>query len=219
MSAGAPPQLSEEDLLVPAARPKLGKRLRSMSRKYASAIALIVAILVAWEVIVRAAHVPEYLLPSPTEILADLKTDWVILWPAMWVTLREVLIGFVIATVAGVGLAVLLHLYGPLRRALYPILIGSQTPHGGVLTMQLTTGKMKYTVRGEPGLDSASGQPAFSYETNIDARALSLVRSELMPLLYSKGPLTVKIDKNERKVPLTGITEPLKKFSAVCFGR
>ncbi|HEV8277854.1 MAG TPA: ABC transporter permease [Streptosporangiaceae bacterium] len=127
MSAGAPPQLSEEDLLVPAARPKLGKRLRSMSRKYASAIALIVAILVAWEVIVRAAHVPEYLLPSPTEILADLKTDWVILWPAMWVTLREVLIGFVIATVAGVGLAVLLHLYGPLRRALYPILIGSQT--------------------------------------------------------------------------------------------
>lgn len=127
MSAGAPPQLSEEDLLVPAARPKLGKRLRSMSRKYASAIALIVAILVAWEVIVRAAHVPEYLLPSPTEILADLKTDWVILWPAMWVTLREVLIGFVIATVAGVGLAVLLHLYGPLRRAMYPILIGSQT--------------------------------------------------------------------------------------------
>jgi putative hydroxymethylpyrimidine transport system permease protein len=119
--------LSEEDLLVPAARPGLGQRLRSMSRKYASAIALIVAILVAWEVIVRAAHVPEYLLPSPTEILADLKTDWVILWPAMWVTLREVLIGFVIATVAGVGLAVLLHLYGPLRRALYPILIGSQT--------------------------------------------------------------------------------------------
>jgi putative hydroxymethylpyrimidine transport system permease protein len=127
VSAGAPPQLSEEDLLVPAARPTLGKRLRSMSRKYASAIALIVAILVAWEVIVRAAHVPEYLLPSPTEILADLKTDWVILWPAMWVTLREVLVGFVIATVAGVGLAVLLHLYGPLRRAMYPILIGSQT--------------------------------------------------------------------------------------------
>src|SRR5437868_9171785 len=92
-------------------------------------------------------------------------------------------------------------------------------PHGGILTMQLTTGQMKYTVRGEPGIDNESGQPAFSYETNIDARALGLVRSELMPLLYSKGPLTIKIDKNERQVPLTGITEPLKKFSAVCFGR
>ena len=92
-------------------------------------------------------------------------------------------------------------------------------PHGGILTMQLTTGKMKYTVRGEPGIDNASGEPAFSYETNIDSRALSLVRSELFPLLTSKGPLTVKVDKNERQVPLTGIAEPLKKFSAVCFGK
>jgi putative hydroxymethylpyrimidine transport system permease protein len=127
MSAGAPPQLSEEDLLVPAARPTLGRRLRSFSRKYLSAVALTLALLVAWELIVRLGHVPEYLLPAPTQILADLKTDWVILWPAMLVTLKEVVLGFVIATVAGVGLAVVLHLYGPLRRAVYPILIGSQT--------------------------------------------------------------------------------------------
>ena len=127
MSAGAPPQLSEEDLLVPAVRPTFGRRLRLMSRKYLSAVALTVALLVAWELIVRLGHVPEYLLPAPTQILADLKTDWVILWPAMLVTLKEVVIGFVIATVAGVGLAVVLHLYGPLRRAMYPILIGSQT--------------------------------------------------------------------------------------------
>jgi putative hydroxymethylpyrimidine transport system permease protein len=127
MSAGAPPQLSEEDLLVPAVRPTFGRRLRSAGRKYLSAVALTVALLVAWELIVRLGHVPEYLLPAPTQILADLKTDWVILWPAMLVTLKEVVIGFVIATVAGVGLAVVLHLYGPLRRAMYPILIGSQT--------------------------------------------------------------------------------------------
>jgi len=127
MSAGAPPQLSEEDLLVPAVRPTFGRRLRSAGRKYMSAVALTVALLVAWELIVRLGHVPEYLLPAPTQILADLKTDWVILWPAMLVTLKEVVIGFVIATVAGVGLAVVLHLYGPLRRAMYPILIGSQT--------------------------------------------------------------------------------------------
>jgi putative hydroxymethylpyrimidine transport system permease protein len=127
VSAGAPPQLSEEDLLVPGVRPTFGRRLRSISRKYLSAVALTLALLVAWELIVRLGHVPEYLLPAPTQILADLKTDWVILWPAMLVTLKEVLIGFVIATVAGVGLAVVLHLYGPLRRAVYPILIGSQT--------------------------------------------------------------------------------------------
>jgi hypothetical protein len=103
-------------------------------------------------------------------------------------------------------------------RAHYGLMEGVK-PHGGILTMQLTTGKMKYTVRGEPGVDNESGQAAFRYETNIDPRALGLVRSELFPLLYSKGPLIVKVDKNEREVPLAGIAEPLKKFSAVCFGK
>jgi putative hydroxymethylpyrimidine transport system permease protein len=127
VSTGAPPQVRDEDLVVPEATPSVGSRLRSVIRGYAGALALSLGLLVAWEVIVRAAHVPEYLLPAPSQVLADLKTDWVILGPAMWVTLREVLIGFVIASVAGVGLAVILHMFGPLRRAMYPILIGSQT--------------------------------------------------------------------------------------------
>ena len=81
-----------------------------------------------WELIVRAAHIPKYLLPAPSQIVISLRDDWsAILGPAMWVTLREVLIGFAISAVAGIGLAILLHLYGPLRRAVYPLLIGSQT--------------------------------------------------------------------------------------------
>jgi len=127
VSTGAPPQLTDEDLVVPAATRSLGSRLRSAIRKYSGAVALSLGLLAVWEIIVRAAHVPEYLLPAPTQVLADLKTDWVILGPATWVTLREVVIGFVIAAAAGIGLAVVLHLFGPLRRAMYPILIGSQT--------------------------------------------------------------------------------------------
>lgn len=127
MSTGAPPQVSDSDVVVATAAPSLGSRLRSVIRTYAGAAVLSLGLLAAWEIIVRAAHVPEYLLPAPTQVLADLKTDWVILGPAMWVTLREVLIGFVIAAAAGIGLAVVLHLFGPLRRAMYPILIGSQT--------------------------------------------------------------------------------------------
>jgi len=127
VSTGAPPQLTGEDLVVPAATRSLGSRLRSAIRKYSGAVALSLGLLAVWEIIVRAAHVPEYLLPAPTQVLADLKTDWVILGPATWVTLREVVIGFVIAAAAGIGLAVVLHLFGPLRRAMYPILIGSQT--------------------------------------------------------------------------------------------
>src|SRR5207248_8212536 len=56
-----------------------------------------------------------------------MKTDWPVLEPALLVTLREVLLGFVIAAAAGAGLAVLLHLSPVARRAVYPLLIGSQT--------------------------------------------------------------------------------------------
>jgi putative hydroxymethylpyrimidine transport system permease protein len=127
VSIGAPPQEREEDLLVPVVRPTAGARVRSFTRTYAGAIVLTLAVIGIWQLAVWLGNVPEYLLPSPSAIVADLKTDWVVLNPALWVTLREVLIGFVIATVTGIGLAVLLHLFGPLRRAMYPILIGSQT--------------------------------------------------------------------------------------------
>ena len=49
------------------------------------------------------------------------------LGPALLVTVQEVLLGFVIAAAAGVGLAVALHLSPVARRAVYPLLIGSQT--------------------------------------------------------------------------------------------
>jgi putative hydroxymethylpyrimidine transport system permease protein len=127
MNAGAPPRPGGEDLLAPRRRPGPGAALLAAGRSYGSAGGLILAFLVAWEVIVRLAHVPQYLLPAPSQILSTLVTDRAILWPATWVTAREVLTGFLIAAAAGTGLAVMLHLYGPLRRALYPVLIGSQT--------------------------------------------------------------------------------------------
>ena len=43
-----------------------------------------------------------------------------------WVTLREVLLGFLCALVAGLAFAVVLHLSETLRRAFYPLLVASQ---------------------------------------------------------------------------------------------
>jgi putative hydroxymethylpyrimidine transport system permease protein len=102
-------------------------RSRSFLVQYGPAILIIIAGIGLWELIIRVAHVPEYLIPSPSEVAADMKSDWPVLEPALLVTMREILLGFVISVAAGVGLAVLLHMSGTLRRAFYPILIGSQT--------------------------------------------------------------------------------------------
>lgn len=112
----------------PAAEVSSRGRLARFRSNYGLAVLVSVFILVLWEVVVRAFHVPEYLFPAPSQILVAMKEDWsTILAPATWVSLREVLLGFVISAVLGIGLAVLLHLSRPLRRALYPLLIGSQT--------------------------------------------------------------------------------------------
>ncbi len=88
-----------------------------------------------------------------------------------------------------------------------------------VVVMGLTNGGRKYSVRGDMGLDNATNQPAFRYETNIDSRALGIFRAEFMPMLNGKGPLTITVGDKSQQVPLAGVTAPLQKFSASCFGK
>jgi putative hydroxymethylpyrimidine transport system permease protein len=102
-------------------------RPRSFAWNYGPAIVITLGAIGLWELILRVAHVPEYLVPTPSEVAADFKTDWPVLEPNMFVTLREIALGFAISVAAGIGLAVLLHLSPTLRRAVYPLLIASQT--------------------------------------------------------------------------------------------
>jgi putative hydroxymethylpyrimidine transport system permease protein len=125
VSTDAP--ILEEEIAAPATK-KPGGRLTRLRRTYGLAALFTLAMIGAWELYVRLAHVPDYLFPAPSGIAVALKEDWSqYLAPATWVSLREVLIGFVAAAVLGIGLAIVLHLFRPLRRAVYPLLIGSQT--------------------------------------------------------------------------------------------
>jgi putative hydroxymethylpyrimidine transport system permease protein len=127
MSAQAPVEPATRDPSVASSAPKAG-RLKRYWHLYGLAALLILVLILLWEAIVRGFDVPEYLFPAPSQVAIALRDDWsTILAPATWVSFREVLIGFAIAVVAGVGLAIILHMFGPLRRAVYPLLIGSQT--------------------------------------------------------------------------------------------
>jgi hypothetical protein len=50
-------------------------------------------------------------------------------------------------------------------------------------------------------------------------RALGIFRAEFMPMLNGKGPLTVTVGDKSQQLPLAGVTAPLQKFSATCFGK
>jgi putative hydroxymethylpyrimidine transport system permease protein len=96
-------------------------------------LAIVAALIGAWELAARwdlladALSIEPFLIPSPSEISTALWEDRELLGDDAWVTFREVVLGFTLAVVAGVLFAVPLHLSRPLRQALYPLLVASQT--------------------------------------------------------------------------------------------
>jgi ABC-type nitrate/sulfonate/bicarbonate transport system permease component len=94
---------------------------------------LLAALIGAWQLVAATGiqadvlGVEDFLVPAPTEIATSLWENRSLLAENAWVTLREIVLGFAIAIVAGLGLAVVLHLSETLRRASYPLLIASQT--------------------------------------------------------------------------------------------
>jgi NitT/TauT family transport system permease protein/putative hydroxymethylpyrimidine transport system permease protein len=78
-------------------------------------------------VIAEALHIEDFLVPSPAEIAEALWQNRSLLAENAWVTLKEVLLGFGCALVAGIGFAVAMHLSETLRLAFQPLIVASQT--------------------------------------------------------------------------------------------
>jgi putative hydroxymethylpyrimidine transport system permease protein len=90
-------------------------------------LALLAAAVGVWELVVRAAGVPDYLFPAPSAVASALGSDAGLLWDATLVSLREIVLGYLLAVAVALLLAVLIHFSAALRRALLPILVLSQT--------------------------------------------------------------------------------------------
>lgn len=103
-----------------------------MKRRLLPAL-LLATLLAAWQVAASSGaladllNLESFLVPSPAEIAEALWQSRGLLAENAWVTLREMLLGLGLAIVAGVALAVAMHLSTLLRRALYPLIVTSQT--------------------------------------------------------------------------------------------
>ena len=80
-----------------------------------------------WDLIADALDIKPFLIPAPTDVAQSLWDDRELLATDAWVTIQEVLLGFAIAVVVGFAFAIALHLSDALRRAVYPLLVASQT--------------------------------------------------------------------------------------------
>lgn len=85
------------------------------------------ALVIIWEAGVRFFNVPGWVLPAPSAIALTAR-DWA---PELayngYITFRETIVGFLLALVLSVPLAVVLAFTSTVRRILYPILLGLQS--------------------------------------------------------------------------------------------
>lgn len=101
-------------------------KLRRLAN-YGPAFILAVALLALWELVVRSGQVSAVLLPTPTSIVQALTENWDVLSVHTLQTLMETVIGLALATLLGLLLAVLIDLSAWTRKAMYPLLVISQT--------------------------------------------------------------------------------------------
>ncbi|MCF8470766.1 MAG: ABC transporter permease [Parvibaculum sp.] len=83
-------------------------------------VAVGLAFLGGWEVLVRINDIPSFVLPAPSVIAESLGANFGSLMASLWVTLRVTLAAFILAVVGGVGLAILFSQSRHIEMALFP---------------------------------------------------------------------------------------------------
>ena len=83
----------------------------------------IIAFLLVWEAAVRLLHLPEYILPAPSVIIRDGADKWRSLLGAASYTAQPMLLGFVVAVVLGVLIALGIAFSHSVRAVAYPLLV------------------------------------------------------------------------------------------------
>jgi NitT/TauT family transport system permease protein len=104
-------------------------KIADLSRElktYALSVGFAVIILIFWEAFTISFKIPQYLLPSPSDIVASFIVKWPALSKELVYTLEEIIVGFAIGTIVAFVLAVVIASSPLLPKVLYPVIIAVQ---------------------------------------------------------------------------------------------
>jgi NitT/TauT family transport system permease protein len=87
----------------------------------------LVLLIAAWHFAVISFHMPAAVLPKPAVVLDSALANWRLIVSEGWITLLESLIGFILAFILGVPLAVAIAGSRTLNLMFYPLLIATQS--------------------------------------------------------------------------------------------
>lgn len=102
-------------------------KITDKHKDYLYPIITFLSILILWQVLVEIRDIPQYILPTPIDILKVFIEDYQSLFDNTIVTLYETVLGFSLALVLALVLGVAMDFLPIVRKCLYPILLVSQT--------------------------------------------------------------------------------------------
>src|SRR3954452_18727472 len=96
----------------------MGQAFWNAVKRQTNTVASLVGAIVVWEIAVRVSHTPEYILTAPSQVLTDMAGHASPRAPARLYPLQPMIVGFLMAVVLGVLLALLV-VYSRLFEAVF----------------------------------------------------------------------------------------------------
>lgn len=89
-------------------------------------IGISAALLIAWEIAVRALGIRSIILPPPSEIIEAMFQRYDLLLTQLWPSLLMMVLGFALSVVGGILVAIVITYSSIFRRGFYPVIVVSQ---------------------------------------------------------------------------------------------
>jgi NitT/TauT family transport system permease protein len=108
-------------------QPSLPVRAWGWLTNQGAATGIFILLILAWEGATRLFGVPVYILPSPLVIIDKIVSDWSLLAFNAWASIEEILLGFGLAIVLGIPIAVAIVYSRIFERVAFPLMVSLQT--------------------------------------------------------------------------------------------
>ena len=106
---------------------KFNNKVSNSIFSFIPALLIIFSLILMWEFCVYIFDIEKWLLPSPSAIFLDFIKNPIVFLNHTYVTLIEILIGFILAIIVALLLASVIVMFKVVERSFYPFLIASQT--------------------------------------------------------------------------------------------
>lgn len=110
-----------------AKTPRTRSKRRGVWHRMMPPLIAIVSLVALWELIVVIFSIPNYIIPSPIDVLDSFRKDYSVLLENLWPTAFESILGFLAGNIGAIILAIVFVHWKTMERAFFPVAVFIRT--------------------------------------------------------------------------------------------